>query len=339
MSSINKDEISQWQSEGAIYGSGDQLRLFWGKAEKSAELKTYPAVFSSDFYLEEAAPWHSYTHEQTLRAGSQCQSAEIDLQWQAPDFELFKEQFLKSKKLLQSGEVQKIVLTTQVRAPKTLTTAPFLQRALGEIPEQRYLYGLWSQDQGFLGYTPEILLKIEDQQTVTTMALAGTSPLESLSQSLSTSKNQQEHDWVIQDICRHLEPLGAVTVGETRVLSLQTLAHLLTPISLHLKQSVELNSLIERFHPTAALGVFPRSFWKQLKKWRSDYGSFGAPFILAESESHVVGLVGIRQLAWDKNFYYIRSGCGVVNESCLDDEWKELLLKIDSVKKMMGCRL
>lgn len=342
MSKLTSHDISQWLKQGAVCGQNTHIDLFWGQDTRSSIPVGYPSVFSSDFYLKENKPWHSYTHCKRVEASSiprDSRQEDIELQWEPADKSLFEEQFLRVQELMRKGELQKIVLTTEIRAPKTQSPEVFLKRALGPIPEHRYVYGLWNEPSGFLGYTPEVLFEVEAPHTVKTMALAGTSAPHAVEHTLQTSKNQKEHEWVIQDITHQLKDLGIVSVGETQILDLKTLVHFLTPLSIKLLQKIDITSLISLFHPTAALGVFPRERWRDLKNWRSDYDAFGAPFVWAQGESHALGLVGIRQLAWDKEFYYIRSGCGVVIESSLEEEWSELQLKMNSVKKMMGCRL
>ncbi|MCC6137504.1 MAG: chorismate-binding protein [Bdellovibrionaceae bacterium] len=168
------------------------------------------------------------------------------------------------------------------------------------------------------------------------MALAGTSGLDGIDSTLRSPKNLEEHALVVKDISAVLAQFGQIQTGEVQTLRLQSLAHLQTQISVQLQKPLALQELISNLHPTPALGVAPRHRLEDLREMREGYGSFGAPFVVAHSPSKYVGLVGIRQLAWDKEYYYIRCGCGVVKESREDDEWQELLLKIQSVKKLFG---
>ena len=92
--------------------------------------------------------------------------------------------------------------------------------------------------------------------------------------------------------------------------------------------------MVECLHPTPALGVAPREQLGLLKKWRGGKDRLGAPFGIRWEPDQFLSVVAIRQLSWDENFFYIGNGCGVVAESELDDEWQELKLKRDSVRKM-----
>ena len=141
---------------------------------------------------------------------------------------------------------------------------------------------------------------------------------------------------MVDDLQTLLAPLGSIAVGDLQTLKLDTLAHLQTSLHLQCNKELSLPSWIHTLHPTPALGTAPRTQWMQLKELRQGYGPFGAPFVMATGATSATALVGIRQLAWDEKYYYIRSGCGVVQDSHVTDEWNELLLKIKSVKKRFG---
>ena len=45
-------------------------------------------------------------------------------------------------------------------------------------------------------------------------------------------------------------------------------------------------------------------------------------------------MVAIRMVVWQGDNVYLPSGCGVIDESRLVNEWRELRLKRDSVKEL-----
>lgn len=336
MTTEKAPNYSQWKSQGAVYGAGSDIYLYWGKAAEFSVNSQFPAIFSSDFFLENRKPWTEYEHSISISSLPLETVTPEALDWHIPDRAVFADQFQQAQKKLQEGSISKIVLATETRAPRTISPEIFLSNALGAIPQNTHLYGKWTKDEGFLGFTPEILFKTDDGKTLETMALAGTSAIESVESTLRSSKNLQEHALVVKDISTVLENFGKVKSGDLETLSLQSLAHLKTAITVELKKALSVHELISALHPTPALGVAPRSRWNELREMRLGYGTFGAPFVVAQSSKHHVALVGIRQLAWDRENYYIRCGCGVVKESRLEEEWQELLLKIKSVKKLFG---
>jgi menaquinone-specific isochorismate synthase len=80
-----------------------------------------------------------------------------------------------------------------------------------------------------------------------------------------------------------------------------------------------------------------------MKRWDHSplRGRFGAPFggfyretASAELSQHC--LVAIRNIQWQKTDVQLGSGCGIVPDSRLENEWDELKLKRESVKRMLG---
>lgn len=335
MTTATSINYPEWLRQGAVYGFKEKLHLYWGDAAQSKTPLSYPAIYSNDFFLNNSAPWSHFA--QTITTGSQPfeQAAPEALVWEAPDHAQFAAHFKESMRLFADGTLKKIVLATESRARKTQSPETLLRSAIGAIPPNTHLYGKWNSTSGFIGFTPEVLFEIEDRE-LKTMALAGTSSVADAIAVLHSKKNQEEHQWVIADIGEVLSPFGKVHVGSTEILELASLSHLMTPISVDLKSTINIHELISALHPTPALGTSPRSQISRLEEWRHGYDSFGAPFAVVSEANRAIGLVGIRQLAWDEEYYYIRCGCGVVKDSRLEEEWQELLLKIRSVKKLFG---
>jgi menaquinone-specific isochorismate synthase len=98
--------------------------------------------------------------------------------------------------------------------------------------------------------------------------------------------------------------------------------------------------MVRRLHPTAALGVWPRT--EAGERWlrEADRGvkrrTFGAPFGL-ERESHSsLALVAIRNLQLSGDRIRVGSGAGLLPESRLEREFEELQAKREQVKALFG---
>ena len=65
-------------------------------------------------------------------------------------------------------------------------------------------------------------------------------------------------------------------------------------------------------------------------------GIFGAPFGFQSNLSEGFCIVAIRNLYWDGRQTKLYSGCGIVEKSQIKKEWKELEVKRNSVKQMLG---
>lgn len=335
MTTATPVNFSAWLKQGAVYGFKDQLQLFWGDAAQSKTPVGYPAIYTNDFFLSALAPWFQYSETAEVAAAPLEIKTPEPLSWQEPDYKHFARHFAKSMEAFHNEGLQKIVLATETRAPKLFAPDVFLKNVLRDVPANTHLYGQWNEREGFIGFTPEVLFKINGAE-LQTMALAGTAASNDAARELHSTKNKEEHQWVIEDIRQVLAPLGTVHVGTTEILSLATLSHLYTPIRSVLAQAPDVNAALHALHPTPALGAMPRTQVPRLQEWRAGYGTFGAPFVVATAADRATALVGIRQLAWDEDYYYIRCGCGVVKESRLEEEWQELLLKIQSVKQRFG---
>ncbi|MCB9072800.1 MAG: chorismate-binding protein [Bdellovibrionaceae bacterium] len=326
------------QSQGALFGrSGEELTLFFGNTSFFPDLLQYPAVFSGDFFLEQASGWTGYENVHTFSSVLQQKRFHHHLLWQEADARQFRDDFQRAQKFLQSGEIDKIVLTTVVRAPRSVDPQTLMMSAISQTHPNTYVYGQWKHDEGFLGLTPEMLFTMSGTKHLATMALAGTASKQEFhknSQVLFSEKNKREHAVVVDDILERVKAWGQVHRYSERVLELETLVHICTPIEVELTENVSVADCIRVLHPTPALGISPREKMDILKSFRRNEKNFGAPFAVARDRNHTVCVVGIRKLSWDSDFYYIRCGCGIVKESQLEDEWQELLLKIEAVKKL-----
>jgi menaquinone-specific isochorismate synthase len=203
-----------------------------------------------------------------------------------------------------------------------------------------------------LGATPEVLFSVagvEDSTIVQTVALAGTRAAEpgAAHALLADSKERYEHQLVIDDLLETLAPLGRVEIGQTRVVELPTLIHLKTPINVRVPRStstpISTEGLARRLHPTPALGVSPRRLgFSEILRWDGgeSRGGFGAPFAvdatLADGTRICECVVAIRNIQWHDGTIRLGSGCGIVPASDIEREWRELKLKRESVKKMLG---
>jgi menaquinone-specific isochorismate synthase len=218
-----------------------------------------------------------------------------------------------------------------------------LESALSESLQftQGFLYGEWNESRGVLGLTPEILVK-EEKGNLQTMALAGTCDKETFKNDpnsfLNDPKEAKEHQKVVEEISRRLKALGDLKVGDRQIQDTPTLVHLKTPMQLENFEG-KIEAVVSELHPTPALGSFPqKAGTNYLEKWNEllPRGVFGAPFGFSENREESTFLVAIRNLIWTPSDVKILCGCGVVEESDLEQEWLELENKKNSVKRIFG---
>lgn len=267
--------------------------------------------------------------------------------FQATDFlEPVKEKFEEAFRIIQGkihrGEIEKalpVVFAGSEKHPSPQNLAQMLMHVLEAHPDL-YVFGMWSAESGILGATPEILFHTQGSH-LRTVALAGTLPDSEKDQRknlLQDPKELKEHQIVIDDLKAVLEKMSWVQVGETHILKLPGLSHLRTFLDIE-GPLPPMSDLIKKLHPTPALGVAPRNYgiqWLKELPYQKQRGLFGAPIVFSLSHSEFICLVAIRCLQWGPYGSQLGSGCGIVESSEMEREWRELQAKRQSVFKVLG---
>jgi len=241
---------------------------------------------------------------------------------------------------IEAGTIQKSVPVLTERGILHHGELAALVKALDMVPDALQGYGYRVGEKGMIGLTPETLFTLEDG-LLTTMALAGTAPRHEMERFPGDDKEIREHELVADYLCDRLAPLGEVRRGKRTVLDLGSILHFQTNIQVKLTQpSPTLTEIVDLMHPTPALGACPRGLGalRKLSGYRQRLNApteFGAPFGLWYREKFRC-LVAIRHVSWSGNEVCLPSGVGLVRGSRFDREWRELGLKRNSVKALLG---
>ena len=190
----------------------------------------------------------------------------------------------------------------------------------------------------FFGASPERLLRISGD-TVETEALAGTRPrgdspaadarLEA--ELLRSDKELREHRYVHASIARSLHELCSQvsTQDAVRVRKLAHVQHLHTSFSGTLRPGVGLAEVLQRLHPTPAVGGYPTCGVSDLIAATEgfDRGWYAGPvgWIGAGAAEFAVA---IRAGVADGDTLHLYAGNGIVRGSTADAEWAEMEQKI-----------
>ncbi|NJR43464.1 MAG: hypothetical protein HC767_13190 [Akkermansiaceae bacterium] len=200
-------------------------------------------------------------------------------------------------------------------------------------------YG-WAQEKsGFAGATPELLFSL-DGNHLQTMALAGTARSDDREVFAVDEKEIREHEYVAQTLVSKLLDLGKIQRCKREILDLGLIVHFLTDIQLELGSPQTPENLLCRLHPTPALGPLPRTVetLEMLKMWRECLHcptQFGAPFGLWD-HGKFEAVVAIRGVWWNQQNLSLPAGCGIIEASRLVNEWRELRLKREAVKRFFS---
>lgn len=301
-----------------------------------------PSFYAPDFFLTNTTPWFIPESTRTLPFSELMTQAQIQkpdpLEWKPVGDRAFEKSFKKAKQLIQSKTVKKIVPVFFESSTKidgvTDHLHHFLSRMNHSLHSHLYLYGGSFNDDGIIGLTPEILFELKGDSLLTS-ALAGTTK-SSTKELLYNSKDQDEHALVVEDIVEKLERFGSISIAETVIHEVGSIAHLKTPIEVKLNRQCQFQDIIDALHPTAALGAFPsnKESWNFFQGEDQLYqrNRFGAPFGVRYPNGEGFCLVAIRGIQWTKSSYTIGAGAGIVRESVYEKELEEIMLKLATVK-------
>lgn len=189
----------------------------------------------------------------------------------------------------------------------------------------------------FLGATPERLVSVRGD-TVDTEALAGSIGRGETSEEdewlegelRNSEKNSHEHELVVEAIRQQLEDVSArIETGDRTVRRLSNVQHLQTPIRATLDTDRHVLELVDRLHPTPAVGGLPPAdateTIEELETF--DRGWYAAPVGWIDEGGNGTFVVAIRSAVARRDTATLFAGAGIVADSDPDEEWDELQLK------------
>lgn len=186
-----------------------------------------------------------------------------------PDDAAWLKQAAQALADIRIGALDKVVLarSVQVRSTRPFAPAALMAALAARYPGCIHFAHAFPQGGVLLGATPESLVSLVGGQ-VTSDALAGTDWREGL---LDDDKNLHEHRLVVNAIVRALEPACAFLEIPSRpnVFRLQELRHLRSVIRGTAHPGITLFDLVERLHPTPAVGGAPT---RRALEWLARHG-------------------------------------------------------------------
>ncbi|HBM77465.1 MAG TPA: hypothetical protein DD438_05090 [Verrucomicrobiales bacterium] len=320
---------------GLVVGSGPFERL-------SSPPDNGVAFYRNDFALSCSQPWFVPSNIEILEDGEVpdfLKGALPEIAWEEPEVEPFAEVFAEVSQAIRSGSIEKSVPVATAGGRLRKGSCKGLGSALARRNGPLRPYGWVDGDEGVVGLSPELLFGLNGG-VLHTMALAGTARVEEREAFGADEKEIREHEFVAQTLLAKLSDLGKTIRHPRDIMELGPLVHYHSAIDVELRKKESIDRLISLLHPTPALGPLPRTAETlgDLVSWRRRLGCprwFGAPFGLLTNGSFEV-LVAIRMIRWQGPQLEMPSGCGVIEESRLVNEWRELRLKRESVRGVFG---
>lgn len=313
----------------------------FGPFDERADAPGGATVFyCNDFTLSDPTPWKVPAEVCEVDGLEEvgCLPSGLDIDWWELEPDGFAGVFAEINEMITRGVIEKSVPVATERGCVNAGARALLgnMKLLGA---PFHTYGWSYGDRGFCGGTPELLFEL-DGRRLKTMALAGTAKADEREVFAVDGKEIREHEFVAQTLVAKLSDIGKVTRAERSIMDLGQLVHFHTPIEVELFAERYVDELVRRLHPTPALGPLPRTeeTMRMLVGWRERLDCppcFGAPFGLL-MDGVFTSVVAIRGVFWNGDVVSVPSGCGVIEASRLVNEWRELRLKREAVKAMLG---
>ena len=300
------------------------------------------AFHVQDFALSDEKPWKiPATFERTTAlalASRLPATTRFECHWNTLDPAPFSGVFQEVMSAIHGGVFEKTVPVVTETGISNQPPGPAIIAAMARQQTPLQSYGWIEPDGGFAGATPELLFSL-DGTVLDTMALAGTARSEDRDVFAVDEKEIREHEYVAQTLVSKLLDLGHLERHSREILDLGPIVHFLTHIKVDLRSLMAPEDLLRKLHPTPALGPLPRTTGTldALCEWRHRLGcpaSFGAPFGLWD-EGRFESIVAIRGMWWNGNQIQVPAGCGIIEASRLVNEWRELRLKREAVKRFL----
>lgn len=315
--------------------------------------------YRNDFDCSVNAPWMSgedcfeFKIDDFFSHINKISSAVPKIKWSVSENvknqNIYQTMFTRIKKALDEDYIQKAVPFYREQGDLKLTQENLIHFFKCLIPLQHnselYFYGLWDfSDENqtlHFGASPELLF-IKNGSILETIALAGTSLTPE--QEFSEKKIQCEHDYVVKDLCEKLQKYGDIRLNAKIIVPFQNFFHQKTKILVDCSQNnICFVDLLKSIYPSAAIGAYPRTkgleFLRHLEEeYDQKRGFFAAPFGI-QFTSHKENdfnlcLSTIRGIECDAGKIFVTAGGGVVAQSVFNNEWKEIDLKIKSIKSI-----
>ncbi len=249
---------------------------------------------------------------------------------------------------IRRGDLEKAVLA---RAVVARGDAPFdVPAALDRLQEDYpscFVFALAHGGDVFLGASPERLARLRDG-IVTTMCLAGSIRRgatdvedQQLGEALlGSAKDRGEHEVVVRaltaaltDVCETVAPTSTPVL-----LKVRNVQHLLTTVVGRVQRERTVLDVVERLHPTPAVGGFPRHAALALIREREglDRGWYAGPVGWLDARGDGELAVAIRSGLVQGSAATLIAGCGIVADSDPSAEYAEAELKLRPMLTALG---
>ncbi len=255
--------------------------------------------------------------------------------------ERFMSSIREARERIKAGEFKKIVLAREVTMklngnPEATQMLNYLRR---EYPTCYTFMIRMNKYATFLGSTPEKLVALRSSFMLTdglagTISRGKTATEDTILERklLQSEKDLSEHGFVVEAIGSRLRDVthNITYPVQPGIRKYNNVQHLYTPITASLNKDVSPLEILEKLHPTPAVGGYPREVTlphiQPLE--RIDRGWYAGPVGWLNTHGRGEFCVGIRSGLLIQNQARFFAGCGIVSDSDPETELQETNLKL-----------
>lgn len=255
----------------------------------------------------------------------------------------WRELIARAKAGIREQAFDKVVLARHLELE--LNVRPELAALIGRLerwaPRSRRFALRWGEC-SFVGATPERLVRLEGS-TVESEALAGTirkGPEDAGQRLQKSAKDRAEHRYVVEALVDALTPLTETLeyTKEPELRELRHLYHLSTQVRGVLRERTHVLDLVERLHPTPAVGGSPRAQAQSFIEAHepTPRGWYASPFGWVDCRGDGEFVVALRSALVSGARVHLFAGAGIVGDSDADSEFQETELKLEGMLGALG---
>ena len=255
---------------------------------------------------------------------------QINLDYQNPNKNDYLSNIQNIIKKINNKDLSKVVISrlSKYSLKENLNKGHLIEYLNRNHPNCFNFFINFNKDKSFIGSSPEKLIKLNNNTTLSIDALAGSSKKIN---DLRAIKEIDEHNYVIKHIKDIMSPIckKIYIPKKPETLNLKYINHLITSITGELKNKNHIIDLIKKLYPTPALLGFKSKKALQIINdiEKTDRGWYGGCIGNFDTNGNGDFFVPIRSCLQNHKKLFIFTGSGIISKSDATKEWEETQIK------------
>ena len=257
-------------------------------------------------------------------------NTQINLEYQKPNKNDYLSNIQDVIKKINNKDLSKVVISrlNKYSLKENLNKGDLIEYLNRKHPNCFNFFINFNKDKSFMGSSPEKLIKLSNNTTLSIDALAGSSKKIN---DLRKIKEIDEHNYVIKHIKDIISPICKKIhiPKKPETLNLKYIHHLITSITGELKNKTHIIDLIKKLYPTPALLGYKSKKALQIINniEKTDRGWYGGCIGTFDTKGNGDLFVPIRSCLLNQRELFIFTGSGIVSKSNAVKEWEETEIK------------